>query len=151
MKKALSIIIYVIELIITFLIIYIGITVMTIHLVNQGSWNYNVYESLIVSQIVIVFLVIIVRFTFIPIKILTRSIELIKFYKIMSWILFIINVVFLITLCILTLTIQEGDSQVYEIKNLIFQFIGIYALLYFVSGLILYIKAPSSENQRRLK
>src|SRR5690554_5217844 len=69
MKTLLGIIIYGIEFVITFLIIHIGITFIATHLLNQSVLHYKVQEGLITNQIAMIFLLIIVRFAFIPIKI----------------------------------------------------------------------------------
>lgn len=146
MKKLINVTLYFIEIALIFISIFISIKFFTINLINQNTLHHNVQEGLIFNQIVVIILLIVPRFGFIPLKLFTKSIDLVGFYKVMSIVMVLINVFYFISLCILAFMIPQLDSQVYEIRNIILQFTILFGVINLSSGLILYIKYTKWKN-----
>src|SRR5690554_5247127 len=140
MKKIINVTLYFIEIALIFISMFICIKFFTINLINQNTLHHNVQEGLIFNQIVVIILLIVPRFGFIPLKLFTKSIDLVGFYKVMSIVMVLINVFYFTILCILAFMIPQLDSQVYEIRNIILQFTILFGVINLSSGLILYIK-----------
>lgn len=146
MKKIINVTLYFIEIALIFISIFICIKFFTINLINQNTLHHNVQEGLIFNQIVVIILLIVPRFGFIPLKLFTKSIDLVGFYKVMSIVMVLINVFYFTILCILAFMIPQLDSQVYEIRNIILQFTILFGVINLSSGLILYIKYTKWKN-----
>lgn len=146
MKKIINVTLYFIEIALIFISIFICIKFFTINLINQNTIHHNVQEGLIFNQIVVIILLIVPRFGFIPLKFFTKSIDLVGFYKVMSIVMVLINVFYFTILCILAFMIPQLDSQVYEIRNIILQFTILFGVINLSSGLILYIKYTKWKN-----
>lgn len=146
MKKIINVTLYFIEIALIFISIFICIKFFTINLINQNTLHNNVQEGLIFNQIVVIILLIVPRFGFIPLKLFTKSIDLVGFYKVMSIVMVLINVFYFTILCILAFMIPQLDSQVYEIRNIILQFTILFGVINLSSGLILYIKYTKWKN-----
>lgn len=146
MKKIINVTLYFIEIALIFISIFICIKFFTINLINQNTLHHNVQEGLIFNQIVVIILLIVTRFGFIPLKLFTKSIDLVGFYKVMSIVMVLINVFYFTILCILAFMIPQLDSQVYEIRNIILQFTILFGVINLSSGLILYIKYTKWKN-----